>query len=161
MTKSLPSNPSLKHLRNEARELVIAFTDISGFATASETLPPEGLVTMLSEFYELTSEIVEGAGGTVVKFIGDSSLVVFPEAEAQRSVDALRQLKQQGEEHFAKCGWPAKLNIKANIGSVICVRVGTKTDKRLDVFGDAVNVAARLTGDGLVLSDRLQEAIAS
>jgi class 3 adenylate cyclase len=87
--------------------------------------------------------------------------VVFPDAELQQAVNALGQLQREGEEHFAKSGCEAKLNIKAHIGSAICARVGTKTDKRFDVFGDAVNFTARLPGDGLVLSDKLQEAIAS
>lgn len=123
--------------------LLIAFVDIAAFGKTSEGVPPARVVAMLSSFYELVGDVIESAGGTVVKFIGDSAFVVFPEEDARAGVSALRELKRQAEEHFATFGFKSELTIQAHVGRVTCAKVGTRTDKRLDLFGDAVNFTAR------------------
>jgi len=141
--------------------LLIAFTDLDGFVIATKKIPPNQLVAMLSSLYELTGDLVESAGGIVIKFIGDSSLIVFPEENIKTGVEALQKLKRMGEEYCAKYGYKTRMSIKAHVGSVICTKIGTKTDKRFDIFGEAVNQTALLPKDGIVLSETLQNRIKS
>jgi len=45
--------------------------------------------------------------------------------------------------------------IKAHFGQVCCGAIGTRDDKRFDVFGPAVNTAALLPSTGLALTPQV------
>ena len=81
--------------------------------------------------------------------IGDAALLVFPADGVDAGVLALRALKEQGDQFFASRDKPCRHVIKVHFGPVCCGPIGTRDDKRFDLFGHAVNIAALLTSDGL------------
>jgi len=48
----------------------ILYTDIEGFTTICESLPPENVVTMLNEYFSALVEIIRRHGGVVTQFQG-------------------------------------------------------------------------------------------
>jgi adenylate cyclase len=56
------------------RELTIFFSDIAGFTTISESVDPQTLLVLLSEYFDAMSKIILGSGGTLGEYIGDAIL---------------------------------------------------------------------------------------
>ncbi len=70
-------------------EALAAFTDLTGFYRASQSLSEPDLCAMLDGYYELVGRIIEGAGGKVVKFMGDAAFVLFSQDRIDEGVQAL------------------------------------------------------------------------
>jgi class 3 adenylate cyclase len=58
------------------RTLLIAITDMIGFAKEFRNRTHLEMFDLMSQFYELIENEIKVAGGRVVKFIGDSALLV-------------------------------------------------------------------------------------
>jgi class 3 adenylate cyclase len=85
---------------------------------------------------------VAGAGGRVVKYIGDASLLVFPEQEVRTAVGELLAMKREIEDYFAS-DYPAlALTLSADLGKIIVVEL--EPIAAADVLGHTVNTACRL-----------------
>jgi len=50
-------------------------------------------------------------------------------------------------------GLPCRHTIKAHFGPVVCGPVGPRGDRRFDVYGETVNVAALLNSQGLAITE--------
>eukprot|EP00667_Euglena_gracilis_P009105 EG_transcript_9244 len=57
--------------------LTIMFADIEGFSTVCETVPPEVLVEVCTEYFEATCSSIVQAHGTIDKFIGDCIMAMW------------------------------------------------------------------------------------
>jgi len=136
----------------ERRNLLVAFSDLSAFARAVEGQSEEAIFALMADYYELVGDIVTGGGGKVVKFIGDAVLLTFSEQAINTGVLALRTLKKQGDRFFSSRGTSCRHTIKAHFGPVCCGPIGTRDNKHFDLFGHVVNIAARLPGNGIVLT---------
>lgn len=79
-------------LAGETREATILFTDIAGFTTIAEVLPPEQLVAALNEYLETVLAPIRTHGGVVNTFIGDGLFASFnmPLACEDHAVAAVR-----------------------------------------------------------------------
>ena len=94
-------------------------------------------------------------GGRIVKFMGDGVLVEFPSA-----VNALRCALglQQGMAE-ANADLPEERQIRLRIG----INLGEVVGEGTDIFGDGVNIAARLEAmaepSGICISGKVQEEV--
>jgi len=136
-------------------ELVVSFFDLSRFGRFVRTLSPTDGFEFVSAYYEVVGDIVERDGGVIIKFIGDAGLVVYPGDNADQAVLHLRELKDKGDEWLQSYGADCRHIIKAHIGPVMCGPVGTKREKRFDVFGEAVMTAAVLKSNGFAITPQL------
>ena len=117
--------------------VTVLFCDVVGSTALGESVDPEALRALLSEYFEQMKAIVERHGGVVEKFIGDAVMAVFG-LPAIHEDDAVRALRAAMEMQEALAG----LGIEGRIG-VYSGEVVTGTGERL-ATGDPVNVAARL-----------------
>jgi len=136
----------------ERRELLIAFADLTRFAFEAARMEDAGLASMVDELYERLHHGVTAAGGTVVKFIGDAMLAVFPPGRADGAVAALLEQKRSVDRWLARRGLECRLHVKVHLGKVIAGQFGGRGDKRFDVIGKEVNACARLPSAGFSLS---------
>jgi len=135
--------------------LLIAFSDLTLFSKYARAHSDRELFDLMSEYAEFVGDVIEGAGGIVLKFIGDAVLIVFPEDTVDPGVQALRKLKDEGDAWMKDRGIPCRHVIKAHFGPVICGRIGIKSEKRLDIFGHNVNIAATLKSSGIAVSPQV------
>ncbi len=140
--------------------LVMAFADPTNYVKVCEEKSSREIFDMMSEYFELAGDIVEGAGGKIVKFMGDAVFAVFPGDDPAKAVNTLEKLKFQVESFFKRQGIESVLKVKAHIGSATCGAIGTRTHKLFDVVGHEVNVTALLPENDFVLSEKLQSRIA-
>ena len=131
------------------------FCDLRGFTSLSATLEPTEVRAMLNQFYELTTEIILGAGGTVLKFVGDEVFAVFGaplavEHHPQVALDCAMEIQRRApdlHEQLAYLDIPAiQFGIGMNSGDVVAAHVGGGRRRQYDVVGDTVNLASRLCG---------------
>lgn len=147
---------TLKNINTpQEMNLLVAFFDLTKFAQFGRNHSAREIFDTLSAYYEFVGDIVENSGGQVVKFIGDAALIVYPETHVNEGVLALKALKDKGDAWLTKRGMPSRNIIKAHFGPVVCGQVGTRTDKRFDVFGETVNIAALLKSNGLAMTPQV------
>ncbi len=126
----------------------ILFTDIENFTTTAESIPPKQVVQMLSEYFPAVIEPITRHGGVVNQFQGDAMLVTFnvPIEDPQHAEKAVKAASEIQEvlkgQTFA--GVELRTRIGINTGDVIAGNVGAGDRINYTVYGDAVNVAARI-----------------
>ncbi len=135
--------------------LLVAFADITNFAKYSKKIDSLELFNFINEFAEITGEIIENAGGKVIKFIGDCALVIFPENKVSRGIEALEYYKEKVDSWLKKKGLTSNLIIKAHFGEVTYGPLGLRDNKYFDVMGETVNIAASIQSNGLAITPQV------
>ncbi len=142
-------------------DLLVAFTDMTGFARMCKNLSPEEIFNFLEEYYLINGETIEKAGGKIVKFMGDASLIIFEADRVNEGVIALLNLKKETERWLESKSGKNKLIIKTHIGPVMCGPIGTENHKAFDVFGLTVNTAAMLQSHGFAMTPQVFRKLSS
>ena len=131
----------------------ILFADMRGFTGMSQRMQPEELSDFMSDFRSLVSRTVRDTGGIVDKFMGDAAMIVFegadsPARSARSCVEcglALnRAVNQWSADRAAAGNSPVRVGIGMHWGEVFSGVVGDADRLEYSVFGDCVNIAARL-----------------
>ncbi len=138
--------------RFERRLAAVLMMDVAGYSRLM-SVDEEGTYARLRD--KLTSFVEPGiaeAGGRIVKRTGDGALVEFPSAaDAVRCAVAI-QLRNEADEQPRDAERRVRFRIGISLGEVI-VENG-------DIFGDGVNIAARLETTAEVGGISLSEAAA-
>jgi class 3 adenylate cyclase len=132
----------------------VAFFDLSRMMEWASSQEDDRVAAMMQEFYCLAVARIEGAGGRVVKFIGDEGLAVFPREAAEKVVFALADLSAEVHRMATAHGFNTYLNTNVHFGPMIEGTFGPPGHERYDVLGKTVNIAARLGRRGLTLSQQ-------
>jgi adenylate cyclase len=135
-----------------ATPLLIVSMDLTLFAAQSDRTDDAELAETINNYYELIATAVDAAGGTVVKFIGDAALAVFPEHAVDAGVQMALELPASVDRFMAGHGWECRLRAKVHFGNAIAGQFGPEGNTHFDVIGRAVNAAAMLPSTGLALS---------
>jgi adenylate cyclase len=131
----------------------VLFSDIRGFTSISEKLPPEHVVDFLNDYLQRMVDIVFDEGGIIDKFIGDSVMAVFgapvPKPDdAERAVrTALRMIEEVtrfNEQQRGKGGVEIDVGVGLHTGPLIAGNIGSDRKMEYTVIGDTVNVAKRV-----------------
>jgi adenylate cyclase len=135
--------------------LTISFSDIAGFTSIAETLPPEALVDQLGEYLNALSGSVHRHQGTVDKYIGDALMAFWgaPEPNPDHALDACRTALDYQRELAVLCrrwrerGQPEfHARTGVHTGDVVVGNIGSDARLNYTVIGDPVNLASRLEG---------------
>lgn len=118
-------------------ELTIAFVDLTGSVSVFETLGNERATKAITKLTQWIGSVGTENGGTVVKMLGDGVLLSF--INNQMAVDAVMQIQQEHAKRLVR--WPNRLRLMMQIG----VARGHVIQVDGDCFGDAVNLASRLS----------------
>ena len=135
------------------RALLVCFVDLSAYSVDTERVGHDAAIAdFLDRWYERIHDAVCGSSGSVVKFIGDGALLVWPTTLADAAMDALLALRAEMDQALAEAGWSSRVFVRVHAGPVIAGEYGGRFAKRFDVIGRTVNVAARLPTRGVTLS---------
>ena len=113
----------------------VLFADVSGSTKLYEMVGDKAAHAAIDLCVKLFSALTEQHGGRVIKTIGDEVMAIFPQATqaAKAAVDI-----QLGVNEMAPVD-------KVRLGVRIGLHFGAVVHRDGDVFGDTVNLAARLT----------------
>lgn len=109
----------------------VGFADLSGFTRLTQRTTPERLTELVDLFEQSAFDVVSGAGGRAVKLIGDE--VMWTSPDAATAVDIAATLMRR------LAAVPDMPELHVGIAAGPTIALGG------DVFGPAVNLAARLT----------------
>lgn len=149
-------------LSGEERVVTVLISDIRGYSTICERLPPVQVVDMLNRYLSAMNEVIDEHKGCVIEFVGDAILAVFgaPNHLPDHSERAVRcalsmrerlvalnqEWRASGLSQYWQNGADAGLSERIGIhtGPVVAGNLGGTTRMKYAVIGDSVNVAARL-----------------
>lgn len=117
-------------------EMAVLFADIAGSTKLYDTLGDAQAKTLIDECLGIMRGVVARYAGRVIKTIGDEVMCVLPDADSGHLAAADMQLKV--------AALPAVSNVKRAIR--VGFHVGPVIEESSDVFGDTVNMAARMAG---------------
>ncbi|MBF0189423.1 MAG: adenylate/guanylate cyclase domain-containing protein [Magnetococcales bacterium] len=118
----------------ENRNLSIMFADIAGSTRLYESFGDAKARELTSRCIELLTAITNEYSGRVIKTIGDEVMCTFPSADL--AADASVRMQEEVNNQSPAWGHPLNIRIGFHFGEVI--------QEGGDVFGDAVNLAARM-----------------
>lgn len=135
--------------------LSILFSDIRGFTSLSEAMPPAKVVELLNRYFSEMTDAIFVCEGTIDKFIGDAIMAFWgapikDPRHADKSLAAAIEMHRrlQGVNDWLRThGYPQiAIGIGINSGNVILGNIGSTQKLDYTVIGDNVNLASRLEG---------------
>ena len=129
---------------------VFIMTDIEGFTSIAETMPPVEATRMLNDYFAMIFPAVENNGGSISEIAGDGMLAFWldagSESDARRAAcNAALEIAELTSREGALPGWPPlPTRIGVHGGFVTLARVGASGHHEYRVVGDAANTASRL-----------------
>ena len=132
------------------REVSVLFADLKGFTPFSEANGPEQVHRMLVAYFgELAPMITGEFKGEVQDFVGDQIFAIFNKRgdQPEHALIAARAALelQRRAEAIREPEWP-RFRAAVNTGPVLAGVVGDRGHRIHGVFGDTVNLGARLEG---------------
>lgn len=146
------------HIRRgdiEEIDAAIWTSDMRGFTALSDRMTSRDLIDLLNRYFDCQVPAIAGAGGEVLKFIGDGLLAIFPIAAGadpgevcSRALSAARQARanvadlsrSMSSDNFVRLGFGLALHV----GRVAYGNIGGGNRLDFTCIGPAVNLAARI-----------------
>ncbi|MDH3636162.1 MAG: adenylate/guanylate cyclase domain-containing protein [Gammaproteobacteria bacterium] len=144
----MPSEPLNRKLT------AILYTDVAGYSRLTGG-DEEGTHRQVMEVLDYTSQQISDAGGKVLRYSGDAILAEFSSAVSavNTAIDIQREMTRKNQQ--VADDKKVQIRIGINIGDVI--------EDRGEVFGDGVNLAARLEAaapeGGICISSSVHEQV--
>ena len=154
------------------RPVVVFFSDIRGFTPMSETMNPDEIAGLLTDYFTEMVDIVFEHQGTLDKFMGDAIMALWGapiahEDDADRAMqcalDQLDTLEKMNAKWQEAGRQPLAVGIGINFGEVFAGNIGSNRRLEYTVIGDAVNTASRLCssagGNEILISEPFYKAL--
>ena len=145
-------------IRGDRRPITVMVSDLRGFSTLTETLPPEATVAVLNAYLGTMSDVIGRYGGTVNEFVGDAVLAIFGAFEtrdddAERAVACAVAMQQAIGDVNARNrarGLPeVQMGIGIATGDATVGNIGSERRSKFATVGSVVNLAFRIEGHTL------------
>ncbi|WP_158965239.1 adenylate/guanylate cyclase domain-containing protein [Chachezhania sediminis] len=144
----------LDELRRGARaEMAVLFVDMRGFTGLTQNMAPEEISGFVTAYRARITAAARATGGLIDKFMGDAAMIVFddpagPGAAARACLDCGARLDRDiaawSAERVASGLPPVHIGVGMHWGTVFSGVIGDAERLEFSVFGDTVNIAARL-----------------
>jgi adenylate cyclase len=131
---------------------VLWLSDLRGYTQLSDSAPPEEIIPLLDDYADIVVSAVHGAGGDVLKLIGDGTLAIFAGEDRRRAARAalaaaaqvragtLRLNQRRGERSLPT----TEVYLALHVGDVFYGNVGSRDRLDFTVIGPAVNEVSRI-----------------
>ena len=170
----IASSPEATRLGGEKRVVTVLFSDIRGFTALAETMNPDDMATLLTEYFTEMVECVFRNGGTLDKFIGDAVMAQWgapleapgdPDRAMRAAIEMIEALDQLNEGWRAQGRPELQIGIGINHGEAFAGNIGSERRLEFTVIGDTVNTARRLCEAAaqheILISDEMRRALES
>jgi adenylate cyclase len=171
LAKRIAESAESIKLGGDKRPVAVLFTDIRGFTAMAESMRPDAMASLLTEYLTGMVDCVFRYEGTLDKFIGDSVMAqwgapIGSATDADKAMSAAIEMMAALEklnEHWKAEGKPTlRHGIGLNFGEAFAGNIGSERRLEFTVIGDTVNTAARLCAaaeDEILLSDDFRKML--
>lgn len=137
------------------RSVTVLLSDLRGFATISERLPPQVVSEMMNEYFTAMVDVILAHRGLVQDFIGDAIMAVYgaPLDDPEHCWHAARTaVGMHAALEALNCRWeaegrgPLAMGIAVHTGEAFAGTLGAPRKKKYAVLGDTVNLTSRMEG---------------
>jgi class 3 adenylate cyclase len=145
--------PDGLRLGGQRREITVLMTDLRGFSTLAERMPPEQVMTLLNHYLGRMIPVVMAHGGTLDEIIGDALLVLFnaPLHQADHARRAVACALSMQREMAVVNDWNdaqglprLEMGVGLHSGEAVVGNIGSDQRQKYGVVGSTINTAARV-----------------
>ena len=127
----------------------IWLSDMRGFTTLADRLPPRVLIDLLNRYFDCQVPVILDHGAEVLKFMGDGLLAIFAitgdETEVCKRALAAARRAQTNIAELSRSAMPGlRFGLALHIGDVLYGNIGSGSRLDFTCIGPAVNFAARI-----------------
>ena len=158
-------------LDTHRREITALFCDLRGFTAFSETVEPEEVIVVLSEYHAVLGSLISRFEATLDQIAGDGVLVFFndpipcpePTARAVRMALAIREEIGELAKSWRRRGHELDFGVGIALGYATLGAIGTEGLFHYASIGTVINLASRLSdeadGGQILVSPRAYAAV--
>ncbi|AET69199.1 family 3 adenylate cyclase [Desulfosporosinus orientis DSM 765] len=170
LVSKLLATPGALKLGGEKKEITIMMSDLRGFTSLTEQLPPETVVAIINNYLKCMVDVIQNYNGTILEFIGDAIMTIFgaPLWTSDHAVQAVAcalemQLAMEEVNRWNQDNnYPEiQMGIGINTGHVVVGNIGSEKRTKYGCVGSQVNTTSRiesysLGGQVLISRETLQ-----
>jgi len=151
----------IKRGHADAIDAAIWMSDMRGFTTLADRLPPATLLDLLNRYFDCQVPSILDRGGEVLKYIGDGLLAIFsiaPDganvgAACNTALEAAREARSAVARLSHRLGSRGVLpfgsqnlrfGVALHLGQVLYGNIGSRNRLDFTCIGPAINLAARI-----------------
>ena len=174
VAERIASSREAARLGGDKRPVAVLFSDIRGFTPLSETMNPDDMASLLSEYFTEMVECVFRNDGTLDKFMGDAVMAQWgapiandddPDRAMRAALEMMRALKKLNVKWRSEGRPQLQIGIGLNYGEAFAGNIGSERRLEFTVIGDTVNTASRLcsaAGAGeILITEEMRGALAA
>lgn len=153
----LMRRPEASRLGGDRRNVAVLMSDIRGFTSLTESLPPESTLNALNLYFSHMIEVIKRHRGIIVDFIGDGVLVFFDpldgplepvlESAVHCAGDMQAEMAAINEELSSRGLPELAAGIGVNAGTVVVGNIGSETRAKYGIVGSVVNLTQRIQAE--------------
>jgi adenylate cyclase len=136
----------------ERIDAVLWFSDLRGYTRISDTVRPEEIIPLLSDYADAIISAIHDQGGDVLKLIGDGTLAIFTAERRERACHAAmaaaaaarRSIDIVNQRRAAQDLPTSDMYLGLHVGDVFYGNIGSKDRLDFTVIGPAVNEVSRI-----------------
>ncbi len=171
LAKRIAESSETIRLGGDKRQVAVLFTDIRGFTAMAESMRPDDMASLLTEYLTQMVDCVFRYEGTLDKFIGDSVMAQWgapiggpddADKAMSAAIDMMHELDKLNARWQTEGRPQLQHGIGLNFGEAFAGNIGSERRLEFTVIGDTVNTAARLcaAADGeILLSDDFRKML--
>jgi adenylate cyclase len=172
LAKRIAESAESVRLGGEKRSVAVLFSDIRGFTPLSETMRPDEIAELLTEYFTQMVECVFRHDGTLDKFMGDAVMAQWgapiggdddADKATRAAIDMIHALDALNVRWGSEGRPQLQIGIGLNYGEAFAGNIGSEKRLEFTVIGDTVNTAHRLCGAAgpkeILITDDMRRAL--
>ncbi len=161
LSKELAQDAAKKGLvlGGERIDCTLMFTDFAGFSSITQHMPPEEVVLILNEYFEVLIKILVKNGGFPDKFIGDAIVAIFgapvrfsnhAERAVRCAIEMQQAIRKLNEQRMKEGKIVFEMRIGLNTGKVLVGAIGSNLKMEYTSIGETTNLAQRMESNSRI-----------
>lgn len=172
LAKRIAESSESIRLGGDKRPVAVMFSDIRGFTALAETMRPDDMASLLTEYFTQMVDCVFRHEGTLDKFIGDEIMAQWgapiggpddADKAMAAAIEMMHELRKLNVDWRAAGRPELQIGIGLNYGEAFAGNIGSERRLEFTVIGDTVNTAKRLCSAAeageILLTDSFRSAL--
>jgi adenylate cyclase len=174
LAERIANAPEAIKLGGDKRRVAVLFSDIRGFTQLSESMKPDEMASLLTEYFTEMVECVFRHSGTLDKFMGDAVMAQWgapigtpddADHAMSAALDMMAAMETLNRRWQAEGRPRLELGIGLNYGEAFAGNIGSERRLEFTVIGDTVNTANRLCSAAdsgeILITEQMRRALKS